>query len=352
LTAASGKFTPIARQLAHAWGGPVGSARIRVTADDFQVFEVPLVTPCGEGEHCWLKVRKRNSNTQWVAGQLARFAGVSASAVSYAGLKDRHAVAEQWFSVQLPGQAGPDWTHLQHAEFEVLAASRHNRKLKTGALLGNRFRLCLRAVSADSAALRERLQQIAAGGFPNYFGEQRFGHQDGNLEQAARLLQQPQRRMPRAKRGLYLSAVRAALFNRVLAARVAAGSWNQAMPGEALQLDGKSACFVADIPDNAIQQRLAALELHPTGPLCGDGEPLCRGAARAFEEEQLHSCQAWIDGLRRARLAVARRALRVIPRDLHWETAADDTWWLEFYLPAGSYATSLLSAVLDIGAAP
>jgi tRNA pseudouridine13 synthase len=351
LTVAAAEFGPISRHVEHAWGGPVGSGRIRVTPEDFRVFEVPLVAPCGEGEHCWLRVRKRDSNTQWVASQLAKFAGVPLSAVSYAGLKDRHAVTEQWFSVQLPGQTGPDWMTLQHAEFQVLSASRHQRKLKTGALLGNRFELRAREVTADSDRLQERLRQVAGGGFPNYFGEQRFGLQDSNLNEAARLFQQPRRRVPRAKRGLYLSAVRSALFNRVLAARVAAGSWNQAIPGDALQLEGKSACFVADAVDGDIQLRLAALELHPTGPLCGDGEPLCCGAALAFEDEQLQCCQDWIEGLRRARLAVARRALRVIPRDLHWAAAADGSWVFEFYLPAGSYATSLLSEILDVSAA-
>ncbi len=344
-------FRPISRHLEHAWGGPVGSGRIRVTAEDFRVTEVPLVTPCGEGEHCWLRVRKRDSNTQWVASQLAKFAGTPLSAVSYAGLKDRHAVTEQWFSVHLPGQSGPDWTMLQHAEFQVLSVSRHQRKLKTGALLGNRFELRIRELNADTDKLQERLRELAAGGFPNYFGAQRFGLQDSNLDEAARLFQQPRRRVPRAKRSLYLSAVRSALFNRVLAARVAAGSWNQAIPGDALQLEGRSACFVADVMDGEIQQRLAALELHPTGPLCGDGDPLCRGAALAFENEQLQPFQDWIEGLRRARLAVARRALRVIPRDLGGAPAGDGSWVLEFYLPAGSYATSLLSEILDVSAA-
>lgn len=352
MTIAAAEFSPISRQLQHAFGGPVGSGRIRVAPEDFQVFEVPLVTPCGEGEHSWLLVRKRDSNTQWVASQLARFAGVPLSAVSYAGLKDRHAVTEQWFSVHLPGQTGPDWMALQHSEFQILSATRHQRKLKTGALLGNRFRLCIREVSAEGDSLQERLRQVARGGFPNYFGAQRFGLQDGNLAQAARLFQQPQRRIPRAKRGLYLSAVRSALFNLVLSARVVAGSWNQAIPGDALQLEGKSACFVADCVDSDVQQRVAALELHPTGPLCGDGEPLCRGAALAFEAEQLHACQDWIDGLRRARLAVARRALRVIPRDLRGARAEDGSWVLEFYLPAGSYATSLLSEILEVSTAP
>jgi len=332
-----------------AWGGPLGRGRMRATPEDFQVFEVPLATPEGAGEHVWLQVRKRNSNTPWVATQLAAFAGVSPSAVSYAGLKDRHAVTEQWFSVHLPGRSDPDWSALAHGDFQVLGAQRHTRKLKTGALRGNRFRIRLREVTADSEALHARLQQIRQGGFPNYFGAQRFGLNGDNLQEAARLFRQPQRRMPRARRGIYLSAVRAALFNRVLGARVEAGLWNHMVPGDALQLEGRSACFVAVAPDSETLARLQALELHPTGPLCGDGDALCRDAALALECEQLQGHQDWIEGLCRAGLAPARRALRALARELHWCEEADGSWLLEFYLPAGSYATTLLGELVDTG---
>ncbi len=349
LNAVPQRFPLIPLQCQRAWGAPLGNGRIRVLPEDFQVVEVPLVTPSGEGEHSWLQVRKRNSNTQWVARQLAEYADVPLSAVSYAGLKDRHAVTEQWFSVHLPGREEPDWSALEHPDFAVLSAMRHRRKLKTGALRGNRFRLRMRDVVADPGALRTRLEQLANGGFPNYFGEQRFGHQGGNLDEAARFFQQPRRRLSRAKRGIYLSAVRAALFNRVLSARVSAGLWNRIMPGDALQLEGKSACFVTDGIDADALQRLRALQLHPTGPLCGDGEPLCRGEALAFETEQLRDYEDWIEGLKRTRVTAARRALRVVPQDLQWREDNDGSWELAFYLPAGSYATSLLAELIDTG---
>jgi tRNA pseudouridine13 synthase len=341
------KPIPAWHELPTAWGGPLSPARFRIQPEDFQVFEVPLVAPGGEGEHCWLHVRKRNSNTQWVARQLARFAGVSPSAVSYAGLKDRKAVTEQWFSVQLPGRPDPDWKSLQHEDFEVLRAARHHRKLKTGALKGNRFRLRIRNVNAADG-VDQRLQQLACGGFPNYFGPQRFGRDAGNLAEAVKLFTRPGSRLPRHKRGLYLSAVRSALFNQVLAARVGDDCWNTAMPGDALQLEGKSACFVAEAIDEQIDHRLQALEVHPTGPLCGDGEVLVRGQAAQYEAGQLQAYGGWIEGLQRFRVAAARRALRVLPGDLKWRLDADGSWLLEFSLAAGCYATSLLREVFDV----
>jgi tRNA pseudouridine13 synthase len=348
LSSAPASYPAFSFDLPYAWGGPAGSGRIRMQPEDFQVFEIPIVSPDGQGEHCWVHVRKRNSNTEWVARQLARFAGVTPSAVSYAGLKDRNAVTEQWFSVQLPGRPDPDWTSLTGQDFEVLTAKRHSRKLKTGALLGNRFCLRIRDVKATTAMLEARLQQVSAGGFPNYFGTQRFGHGGANLVEAERLFKSPQSRLSRHKRGLYLSAVRAALFNQVLAARINDDCWNSALSGDALQLDGKSACFVADSIDDVIGHRLSNLEIHPTGPLCGDGDAMVTGEAARYEANVLKPYSEWVEGLKRFRLAAARRSLRIVPAGLQWRCDTDGSWVLEFSLPSGSYATSLLREIFEL----
>jgi len=100
--------------LPHIHGQPIGQGRLRAIPEDFQVREELDFTLDGSGEHVWLWVRKRGANTDWVARQLARQAGVAPNAVSYAGLKDRHAVTEQWFSVHLPGKADPDWNADPH----------------------------------------------------------------------------------------------------------------------------------------------------------------------------------------------------------------------------------------------
>ncbi|VAW73169.1 tRNA pseudouridine(13) synthase [hydrothermal vent metagenome] len=341
-------YTPIPLEVLPAWGGTVSAGIIRRHPEDFQVSEVPLVEPDGDGEHSWLHVQKTGSNTQWVAQQLAAYAGVKPNAVSYAGLKDRHAVTDQWFSVHLPGKPDPDWAALEHAEFQILVFKRHHRKLKTGALKGNRFTLKVRQVDGDKTSIDRRLEQVAAGGFPNYFGPQRFGRGGDNLALAAHMFANRKRKLPRSKRSIYLSAVRSALFNQVLSARVAEHSWNGLKPGEAVQLDGRSACFVAEQIDAELSRRLANGELHPTGPLCGDGESLCTGAAQAFEMAQVQAYQSWIDSLSSARLEVARRALRIIPGSLTWQHEDDQCLTLRFYLPAGCYATSLLAEVFEL----
>ena len=330
-----------------AWGGPAGQARLRVAPEDFQVTEIPVCLPDGEGEHLWLRVRKRDSNTEWVAKQLARWAGVGPAQVSYAGLKDRHAVTEQWFSIHLPGQADPDLALLTGDEFRVEEAARHSRKLKRGALKGNRFVLRLRDWQGDRELLEERLHHIASGGVPNYFGEQRFGHDGGNLEQARRLFAGELRKCPRHQRGLYLSAARSWLFNRIAALRVADGTWNQALPGDFLQLNGRHAGFVAEADDDALATRLKAMEVHPTGPLWGRGRPQTGEPRTQWEAEQLAPYTEWCSGLERAGLEQERRALRVRVEDLRWEWEEATGLCLAFSLGAGSYATMVVRELVD-----
>lgn len=161
--------------LVFAQGEPVATGHIRQSPEDFRVTEIPLFEPTGEGEHAWLRVRKRGTNTTWVAKQLAQLAGIRERDVSYAGLKDRHAVTEQWFSVHLPGQADPDWSAINNDSMQVLEHARHSRKLRRGALKGNVFRIVIRALAGEPVFSREhltkRLEQIATEGVPNYFGE-------------------------------------------------------------------------------------------------------------------------------------------------------------------------------------
>lgn len=330
-----------------AWGGPRGRGRLRADPADFRVVEIPVTEPEGQGEHLWVYVRKTGANTDWVARALARHAGVSPAAVSYAGMKDRHAVTEQWFSIQMPGMDAPDWNVFAEPGVEILRMARHGRKLKRGALRGNRFSLVIRAFDGDQDCIEHRLGQIAAHGVPNYFGDQRFGRDGGNLAQADALFAGTLR-ASRTQRGLYLSAARSALFNRVLAERVRDGSWCAPRAGDVLQLDGRSACFVFDPDDATLAPRLEAMEVHCTGPLVGRGDTLVRDAALAAENVWLAPWRAWCEGLAKQGVEAARRSLRVRVADLEWHWNADErSLALRFALAAGSFATSVLRELVD-----
>lgn len=335
-------------ELARAHGAPVLVACIRAAAEDFFVEELPGFEASGAGEHLLLTIEKRRMNTAFAAQRIAAWAGVAESAIGYAGMKDRHAVTRQRFSVWLPKKVAPGIDTLQSDDFRVLDHAWHARKLPRGALAGNRFVLALRQVEGERVAIEARLRAIAAVGVPNYFGEQRFGRAGGNVEKAVAMF--AGRRVQREERSMLLSAARSELFNRVLAARVEAGSWNAALEGEVWLLDGSRSVFGPEPISADLQARLDAFDIHPSGPLWGEGELRSIGAARAVElaAVQGDTASRLRDGLERARLKQERRALRLRPQDLTWRWLDDGALELGFGLPPGSYATTVLREVGDI----
>lgn len=331
-------------------GGPVLRAQFRATPEDFLVEELPGFEPSGEGEHLLLTIEKRGMNTVHAARLLARWAGVPEHGVGYAGLKDRHAVTRQRFSVHLPKRVAPDLAALESPELRVLESAWHQRKLPRGALRGNRFVLRLRGVEGERAAVQARLGAIAAGGLPNYFGEQRFGRDGDNVDAARRMFAGA--RVHREKRSIYLSAARSLLFNTVLAARVRAGDWATGREGEVWMLDGSHSVFGPEPATPGLAARAARLDIHPTGPLWGRGELRCTGEARALELAALGPFADLRDGLEAAGLKQERRALRVRVSGLAWDWPAPDELELRFELPSGAYATGLLAELGEVSEAP
>ena len=317
--------------LPFAWGGPAGAGVIRSVPEDFEVVEELGFEPSGTGEHLLVTLVKRELNTAEVARQLARVAGLRPRDVSFAGLKDRMAVTTQTFSLHLPGRPDPDLGELEDGKIRVLAAARHHRKLRRGALRGNRFRLRVRHFRGDGQPLGQRLEAIAAGGVPNYFGAQRFGREGNNLQRAEALFKGELRRVKREQRGIWLSAARSWLFNAVLAERVRAGNWNRRVPGDVLQPEGSRAQF-REAEEAAPDPRLEAGEVHPTGPLWGRAgrslEP--EGEAAALEACVLEPLDFWKQGLERAGLEMDRRPLRLCVHDLEWSLQGDELVLLGF----------------------
>ena len=331
-----------------AHGAPVLRARMRVGPEDFFVEELPAFEASGEGEHLLLTIEKRGMTTAFAAKQVAAWAGVPESAVGHAGLKDRHAVTRQRLSVWLPRKLAPDIESLQTADLRVLAHAWHTRKLPRGALAGNRFQLVLHDVAGARDAIDARLRDLALRGVPNHFGEQRFGRAGDNVQQAIAMF--AGRRVKREERSLLLSAARSELFNRVLDARVEAGRWDTGLEGEVWMLDGSRSVFGPEPMTPALQARLDAFDVHPTGPLWGEGELRSTGEARAIELDALQgdSAARLRAGLERAGLTQDRRALRLRPQALAWDWRDPATLALQFALPPGSYATTVLRELGDV----
>lgn len=329
---------------------PLADGLIRCRLEDFQVTELPLVEPSGEGNHLWLEIEKRGANSNWVSAQLAHAAGVHPKEVGFAGMKDRNAVTRQWFSVGLQEAKQEDPQAWDIDGVEIVQVHRHNRKLKRGALRGNRFRLVVRELRGDLDSLDQRLRTAAQTGVPNYFGPQRFGHGGSNIDRARQWLLGGGR-IRRDRKSLYLSAARSFLFNQVLSARVADGSWNMLLDGELALLDGSRSVFPCDLPDTKLERRCREFDIHPTGPLPGDGGKQPARAALERENEVLHGEGELISALKRARVEAARRGLRLKPVGLAWQLEGASLV-LEFELPAGAYATSLLREVVNVRSEP
>lgn len=332
--------------IANPFGPPVLRAVMRSVPEDFEVDEDLGFEASGEGEHLLLRIEKRGANTVWVAQQLARWAGIAEHAVGYAGLKDRHAVTRQSFSLHIANRRAPPLESLAIEGVRVLASAWHRRKLPRGALSGNRFRLQLRGVQGDPADIDARLQAIAARGFPNGFGAQRFGRDGGNLQRARALFGGA--RIKRAERGMLLSAARSAIFNEVLARRIADGSWERGGDGDVWMLDGRSSHFGPEPFDAALAERCASLQIHPTGPLWGRGALPTTGAVQELESAAAARHRDLADGLEAAGMAQERRALRARARELAWTFHPDGTLELRFGLGRGSYATALLDCLGEV----
>lgn len=330
---------------ARAHGAPLFTASIRDEPADFQVVENLGFEFSGSGEHDYLWVEKTAANTEWVARQLARHAGVRAAEVGFAGLKDRHAITRQWFSV--PRRGDTDWASFAADGVGILDVCRHHRKLRRGAHDGNTFRIALRTPQAVAMrdAAGERLARIRGCGVPNYFGPQRFGHNGSNLALARRLIQGT--RLRRDKRSIAISAGRSFLFNEILSARVADGSWQRVLPGELVNLDGSGSVFRAEVADEEIERRARELDIHPTATLWGLRREMSQGVIETLERKATEAHRDLRTGLERLGVKAAHRALRLRVSDLSWEHA-DEALWLEFSLPPGAFATAVLREIATV----
>ena len=297
---------------AHAGASKI-TGILRSTPDDFEVTETLTFEPEGEGEHLYVLAEKRGVTTRAVQQMLANRYGVPVRDVSYAGMKDKHAVARQWFSVRHPQRK-----NVRLGEgVRILRHECHRRKLRRGELKDNHFRIRIRALAGNPDPSFARL---CAFGAPNYFGEQRFGASGENVAAALEWVHAGKPRISPFLRSVYLSSMRSFLFNEVLAQRVTDGTWQCLLEGEA-ELDG---C--------------------PTGPLWGRGRLASAGAARALEERTLRAHGEITQALEFVGLRQQRRPLAATPKDLSWRVE-NGALTVEFALGRGTYATSVLREV-------
>jgi len=333
-------------ELPCAYGTVPARGRLRVAPEDFVVREWLGFAADGEGDHWLLTVRKRGANTHWVAKQLGKLAQIHPRDVGFAGLKDRNAVTEQAFTIPVRSAMASEWLGVAGDGFEVVRAERHRRKLKRGALRGNDFDILIRDFSGDTSAIESLLAKVSAYGVPNYFGPQRFGNGGSNLIRARQWFAGETELHDRVERSFALSAARAAIFNAVLAQRIADGSWNCLRAGDVANLDGSNSIFKVEALDETLIKRCEELDIHPTGPLWGRGDLASQLETATIEQTIAQSESLLAQGLANAGLEQERRSLRLRVSELHWSVEPDGLR-LKFRLLRGAFATAVLHEVLQ-----
>lgn len=328
-----------------ALGEPPIRGVLRQQPADFFVEEQLGFEPDGKGEHCWLWVEKENLNTADAAQRLARFADLRERDISYSGLKDKRAIARQWFCLHLLNRE-VDWSQWADPALRVLRAERHSKKMRRGTHRSNYFQITLRDVYGDIDALHSRIALIREKGVPNYFGEQRFGREGRTFELAKRAAEQ-RSRLKRQQTGLYFSALRSYLFNAVLAQRIAENTWETPQAGDVFMLNRSNSVFRQWV-DAALLARYQSGDIHLSGPLAGSAsntEP--SDDVLRVEQSVLHDHAMLVDYLVSAKVESARRSLRLLPENLSVDEIEKDVLRFSFTLSKGCFATSLMRELAD-----
>ncbi len=325
---------------------PELSGCIRCQNSDFFVEEVLGFEPSGEGEHLWLWVEKDGQNTAFIRQELATLFSINVNDVATSGMKDRHAITRQWFALPYPiKKALPANLTLKNAT--ILTVTRHGKKLKTGTHKANRFKITLRfddLLSADDKlTLERRLQSIREQGVPNYFGEQRFGHNGGNIDKASALFQGKFKVRDKKKRGIYLSAARSLLFNQMIAKRLEQSLFEPHL-GDVYMLTGSNSHFLSDELNDEIQSRYQRRDISLSASLWGKGELRSSGQIKELEQEIANNNEVLAQGLCDFGLKQERRSINLIPNKFEW-LISDNSVCIEFELATGCFATSVLREV-------
>lgn len=320
--------------------------RIRSVEDDFQVTEEGAYPLSGAGEHLYLWLEKRGHTTKFVVDELARQLGVKFAEVGVAGLKDRHAVTRQWIS--LPRRFESRLESFAVPGVQILETTLHTNKLGIGHLRGNRFKIRVRGADMESGArVQAILEQLVQRGVPNYFGPQRFGNTGENAVRGAELVRDGRMRGPEsiAIKRFLISSLQSLLFNYTLRLRLERGVYDGVLRGDVAKKHESGGIFVVEdaATDSA---RASALEISATAPLYGRKvTPVAQHDARALEDEVLAAFElTWAQFKDRHG---DRRITRIKMGEARFE-GAEDGYWLEFSLPKGCFATTVLREVMKV----
>lgn len=386
---------------------------IRTICEDFDVQEIPLYAFSGEGEHLYITARKTNRTTLQARDHLARHFGVRPDDVGFAGFKDKRAVAEQTFSVPTAKTATPAELDQSWFEVVSVTRHRNKLRTGhlAGNRFRIRIREVEESVTPAATEMVARIERDGLPNIygPQRFGIHSLGNRVGaallrrDVKRAVELLVFPQpeidetfrtlvgegkyedalealppgrsceaallhglrrhpgnfraaaRRIPRQLRKMYYSAYQSELFNWVLRERLewGGGALSTLRQGDLAYIHGKGAVFLVEDVETE-RARAESFEVSPSGPMFGRKIRFSEGEMGLLERTVLeaeglrpasfvsHVKGLALDGGRRPlRVPVTETAVRWIPEE--------EALLLEFTLPPGSFATTLLDQVMGPG---
>ncbi|MDG3089016.1 tRNA pseudouridine(13) synthase TruD [Vibrio hannami] len=339
-------MTDILSDLAYLHGKPDIKAAIKAAPEHFIVKEVLGFDFTGSGEHLMVRIRKSGENTTFVANEIAKVCRIKSKDVSWAGLKDRHAITEQWLSIHLPKGDAPDFSAFekQYPNIQILETTRHNKKLRPGDLSGNDFELVLSEVS-DVDSAEKRIKQIMESGVPNYFGAQRFGREGNNLIEARRWGRDNVRTRNQNKRSMMLSTARSWIFNHIVSDRIEQNLFDKLIEGDIVVVDGSEKQVIeSDIA--SLMPSLQNGEVVLTAALAGDNELPTQSNAKTIEQKVVDAEPDLMALIRGNRMRHDRREVVLKPDNLNY-VIDENNIKLQFSLSSGSFATSIVREIAD-----
>ncbi len=314
---------------------------LKAEPSHFVVEEIPLYEPEGEGEHIYISLRREGQTTRQIQMELCRIFDLNDAAVGCAGLKDKHARTTQTFSLHMPGDEQQVADRIQQEmNVELLSSRRHQNKLRTGHLIGNRFTIVVVDVKDDALAIAERIaSQLNESGLPNFYGEQRFGR-DGQNATTGREIINGRRVRKHWMRRLMLSAYQSQLFNEWLVARIERGWFGKILEGDVARKEDTGGMFTVEDVE-AEQARFENREIAFTGPIFGKKMRKALGMSGDLEEEILAREEVTLEQFSKARVNGTRRRACLFLDDLAFSRHPEGLSF-SFSLPKGSYATTLM----------
>ncbi|MGZ0168364.1 MAG: tRNA pseudouridine(13) synthase TruD [Planctomycetales bacterium] len=318
---------------------------LKQSPEDFFVDEIPAYEASGEGEFLFLHIEKRGIPTPDLLRHIEKVLSLKQFDIGCAGRKDANAVTRQYVSV--PVSASDLIEKIESDQIKVLSAERHTNKLKTGHHRGNRFRIVVRDAVANADQLAAALiAEIEQTGFPNYFGDQRFGNAGTTDDLGFRMLRGERvRRMSRDGLRFTLSAVQSRLFNAWVTDRISDGLSRQVLDGDVMQVTTSKGPFV--VTDVATEQtRYDSHETVLSGPIFGPKMKQPEGISGEREQAILDRFDLPREAFSKFKKLTSgtRRPMVIWPDDLSMQNVENGIEF-SFTLPSGVYATCLMREI-------